>query len=137
MEPSNAKELIELLSDRATAWHALWTVLYTISAALVTIIASGKFLPKYRRLASSIAVLGFLLFAAGNYEALDQMRQQRAAVVEYVKEKAKDSPQIIKVAEASAPPDQMSLRIYHWGLCIFVIALLVALPAFQKKADKD
>jgi hypothetical protein len=32
---------------------------------------------------SSPAVLGFLVFSAGNYTALDEMRKQREAVVEF------------------------------------------------------
>ncbi|MGQ0794347.1 MAG: hypothetical protein ACT4NX_09755 [Deltaproteobacteria bacterium] len=135
MEPSTAKELIGILSERASAWQALWTVFYTVSATLVTLIASGKLLPKYRYIASSVAVVGFLLFAAGNYQALNDMRTQRSAIVEYVKEKAKDSPQIITVAEAAAPPSLTQLRIYHWGLCVFIVVLLVALPAFQKPPE--
>jgi len=135
MDPSAAKELIGLLSERASAWQALWTVFYTVSAAIVTLIASGKLLPKYRWLASSIAVAGFLLFAAGNYRALDELRKQREAIVEYVKIKAKDTPQIIAVAEASAPPSLADLRAYHWGLSVFVVVLLFAIPAFQKAPE--
>ncbi len=131
MDPSAAKELIELMSERATAWHALWTVFYTVSAALVTLIASGKLLPKHRRAASLIAIIGYILFAVGNFQALDEMRKQREAVIEFVKDKAKESSHIVAVADASAPPCLQELRIYHWGLCIFVIVLLAAIPAFQ------
>lgn len=135
MDVSTAKELIGLLSERASAWQALWTVFYTVSAAIVTLIASGKLLPKYRRVASTVAVAGFLLFATGNYKALNELRKQREAVVEFVKDKAKDTPHIIAVAEASAPPSHSELRIYHWGLCIFVVVLLCAIPAFQKAPE--
>ena len=57
-------------------------------------------------------------------------------LVEFAKEKAKDTPQIMAVAQASEPPSLSELRIYHWGLCIFVVALLFGIPAFQK-APKD
>jgi hypothetical protein len=132
LDASTAKDLTQLMSERAAAWNGLWTVFYTVSAALVTLIASGKLLPKYRIAASSIAVVGFILFAAGNYRALNEMRKQRAAVVDFVIEKAKETPQIIAVAKASVPPTLQDLRIYHWGLCVFVVVLLVAIPAFQK-----
>jgi hypothetical protein len=132
MDASAAKELIALLDERASAWQAYWTVFYTVSAAIVTLVASGKLLPRYRKLASLIAIAGFLVFAAGNYQALATMRVQREAVVEFVKERAAGSPHIVKVAEASAPPTQMQLRAYHWGLCLFVAVLLAALPAFQQ-----
>jgi hypothetical protein len=82
-----------------------------------------------------VAVAGFLLFAAGNYKALDELRKQRDAVVQFVTEKAKDSPQIIAFAEASAPPSIAELRVYHWGLCVFVVVLLCAIPAFQKAPE--
>lgn len=135
MTPSDAKELIGLLAERSAAWQALWTVFYTVSAAIVTLIASGKLLPKYRWVASSIAVAGFLLFAAGNYRALDELRKQREAVVQFVKDKAQDTPPIIAVAAASAPPSLSDLQLYHWGLCGFVVVLLVAIPAFQKAPE--
>ncbi len=135
MEAAAAKELIGLLSERASAWQGLWTTFYTVSAAIVTLIATGKILPKYRWAASLLAVVGYLFFAAGNYRALDELRKQRNAVVEFVKVKAKDTPQLIAVAEASAPPSPTELRIYHWGLSIFIVALLFAIPAFQKAAN--
>jgi hypothetical protein len=135
MNPADAKELIGLLSERASAWQALWTVFYTVSAAIVTLIASGKLLPKYRWLASSVAAAGFLLFAAGNYRALDEVRKQRVALVQFVTEKAKDAPQIVAVADASVPPTLRDLRAYHWGLCGFVVVLLFAIPALQKAPE--
>jgi hypothetical protein len=128
---SIAKELISMLSERSSAWQALWTVFYTVSAAIVTLIASGKLLPEYRWATSSVAAAGFLLFAYGNYRALDELRKQRNAVVEYVKENAKDCPHIFAVAEAASPPTLYNLRAYHWGLCAFVVVLLFAIPAFQ------
>jgi hypothetical protein len=134
MESAQAKELVGLLSERAGAWQALWTTFYTVSAAIVTLIASGKFLPELRWVASSIAAVGFLLFAAGNYSALGALRKQRDAMVHFVKDKARDDPYITVLAEASAPPDLAKLRMYHWGLCVFVVVLLFAIPAFQKAA---
>lgn len=131
MESSTAKELIGLMSERASSWQALWTVFYTVSAALVTLIASGKFLPQHRLAASLISIIGYMLFAAGNFLALDGMRKQRKAVIEFVKDKAIESPYILAVADASAPPSQNRLRFYHWGLCIFVIVLLAVIPKFQ------
>lgn len=135
MSPSDAKELIGLLSERSAAWNALWTIFYTVSAAIVTLIASGKLLPKYRWAASTIAALGFLLFAAGNYRSLDELRIQREGVVQYVKEKTQDTPSISAVADASIPPTRIDLRLYHWGLCGFVVVLLFAIPAFQKAPE--
>lgn len=132
MEASVAKELIALLAERSSAWQAYWTVFYTVAAAIVTLVASGKLLPKFRKLASAIAVVGFLVFAAGNYQALSTMRVQREAVVAFVIEKASANPHITRVAEASAPPSEAQLRAYHWGLCIFVIVLLITIPAFQQ-----
>jgi hypothetical protein len=134
MDAAEAKELIGLLSERAGAWQALWTTFYTVSAAIVTLIASGKFLPKLRLSASAIAAAGFLLFATGNYQALDEVRTQREAVVSFVKDKARQDPHITAVAGASAPPNVVRLRLYHWGLCAFVVVLLFALPAFQRKS---
>jgi hypothetical protein len=52
----------------------------------------------------------------------------------FVKDKSRHDPRITAVAEASAPPNATWLRIYHWGLCVFVVALLFALPAFQRKS---
>lgn len=121
-----------LLADRSNAWKGYWTVLYPVAGAIVTLVASGKLLPRYRWLASSLAAVGFLVFAAGNYHALDSMRVQRNAVVAFVKEKAANSPQIAAIAEASAPPTQTELRVYHWGLCLFVVVLLFAIPPFQQ-----
>lgn len=138
MDPSDAKNLIELLAGRSSAWNALWTVFYTVGAAIVGVIASGKLLSKHRTAASTIAVLGFLIFAFGNYRALEEMRKQREAVVEFVKKKAaeKQSTEITALAEASAPPTVVELRAYHWSLTLFVVALLVLIPRFLS-APKD
>jgi hypothetical protein len=135
MDAAEAKELIGLLSERAGAWQTLWTTFYTVSAAIVTLIASGKFLPKRRWFASAIAAAGFLLFTAGNYQALGELRKQREALVSFVKDKARDSRHITAVADASAPPGAAKFRIYHWGLSVFVVVLLFAIPAFQRKND--
>lgn len=138
MDPSDAKNLIELLAGRSSAWNGLWTVFYTVGAALVGVIASGKLLSKHRTAASAIAVLGFLVFAVGNYQALEDMRKQREAVVAFVKNKAgeKQSTEIAALAEASAPPSTVELRVYHWSLSLFVVTLLVLIPRFLS-APKD
>ncbi len=132
METAQAKELLSLLSERTGTWQALWTTYYTVSGALVTLIASGKFLPGRWWAASAIAAAAFLLFAAGNFRALDELRKQRDALVHFVKDKARDDPHITVVAEASAPPDLEKLRMYYWGLSVLVVVLMFAIPAFQK-----
>jgi hypothetical protein len=76
MELSDAKDLIELLAGRSGAWNGLWTVFYTVGVAIVGVVASGKLLSKHRTVASTIAVLGFLIFAVGNYHALEEMWNQ-------------------------------------------------------------
>lgn len=105
MNTSDAKDLIELLAGRSAVWNALWTIFYTVGAAIVSVIASGKLISNRRSLASLIAVVGFLVFAVGNFKALDEMRKQREAVVDFVKVKAQqaNSPEIIAVAKASKP----------------------------------
>jgi hypothetical protein len=134
MEPATAKDLIELLAERATAWHALWAVFYTVSAAVVALVASGKVATKRRWLVSAIVAVGFLFFAGGNYLALEQVRKQRVALVEFVKEKAVKELHVRTAAEALMPPSVCELRAYHWGLCLFVVILLFAIPALQKTA---
>lgn len=138
MDPSEAKILIELLAGRSIAWNSFWTVFYTVGAAIVGVVANGKLLSKHRTAASIIAVLGFLVFAVGNYQALEEMRKQREAIVAYVKKQAfeKQSSEIIALAEASAPPSAAELRIYHWSLSLFIVALLVLIPRFLN-APKD
>lgn len=55
MEPPTARELIQLMADRSSAWQSLWTVFYTVSAVIVSLV-------------------GYLLLAAGNYQALNELR---------------------------------------------------------------
>ena len=134
MSTSEAKDLVSLLAERSNAWQGLWTLFYTVSAATITLIASGKFMPKYRVHASILAAVLFLLFAGSNYMALEEVRKQRVAVVEFVKEKADGSPPIIAVAAAGVPPGCTQLKSYYWGICAFVVVLLWAIPAFQKQS---
>src|SRR4030095_1458380 len=103
MNTSDAKDLIELLAGRSAAWNALWTVFYTVGAAIVGVITTGKLISNRRSVASLIAVVGFLVFAVGNFKALDEMRKQRGAVVDFVKAKAQqaNSTEITAVAKAS------------------------------------
>jgi hypothetical protein len=131
LSTSEAKDLVSLLAERASAWQGLWTLLYTVSAAIVALIASGKLMPEHRGTVSTIAAVGFLLFAVGNYIALYDLQKQRVAIVEFVKEKATGSPHIIAVAQAAAPLRLVWLNVYHWGLCAFVIILLFVMPAYQ------
>jgi hypothetical protein len=74
MEASTARELIQLLADRSSAWQSLWTVFSTVSAAVVGLVASDKLLVRYRMAASLVAVVGYLVFAVGNYQALNKLR---------------------------------------------------------------
>jgi hypothetical protein len=138
MNISDAKDLIELLAGRSAAWNALWTLFYTVGAAIVGVIASGKLISNRRSLASLIAVIGFLVFAVGNFKALDAMRKQREAVVDFVEVKAQqtNSPEIIAVAKASKPPSFFELCVYHWTLSAAVVAVLVFIPRFLG-ASKD
>jgi hypothetical protein len=133
MDTAAAKDLVTMLTERANVWQGYWTVFYTVAAAIVTLVASGKLLPRYRLLTSVIAVVGFLVFAAGNYKALSTTRVQREALVAFVKEKAASSPHVMAIAEAAEPPTLSELRLYHWGLCVFVVTLLIAIPAFQRR----
>jgi hypothetical protein len=138
MNTSDAKDLIELLAGRSAAWNALWTVFYTVGAAIVGVIATGKLISNRRSVASLIAVVGFLVFAVGNFKALDEMRKQRGAVVDFVKAKAQqaNSTEITAVAKASEPPSFFELCVYHWTLSAFVVATLVFIPRFLG-APKD
>jgi hypothetical protein len=135
MAAHEVKELIELIAMPLSIWQSLWTTFYTVSAAIVALVTSGKILPKMRRLVSTIAALGFLIFAVGNYEALAQVREQRVAIVCHVSAAAADNPHIREFANASEPTSLFWLRFYHWGLCIFVLVLLFGMPAFQKDED--
>lgn len=132
MEPSIAKTLIDILAERSAAWNSLWTVFYTVGVAIVGIVASGKLLSKNRTAASIIAALGFLIFAVGNYAALNEVRVQRESVVAYVKKNAEEnkSPEIATLAEASSPPSVFQLLLYHWSLTLFVVVLIVVMPRF-------
>jgi len=133
MDAADAKNLIELLAGRSAAWNSLWTVFYTVAAAIVGVIASGTLLSSSRSAASAIAVVGFLVFAVGNYHALDEMRKQREAVTAFVKRVAteKQCTELVALAEASSPPTVGELRAYHWALSAFVVTLLVLIPRFQ------
>ena len=134
MNITDFKDLMSLLADRSSAWQQLWNLLYTVAGAIVALVASGKVPPQYRRLVSVLTTIGFLVFATGNYRALETMRVQREAVVAFVKAQSGGNPQLLALAEASAPPTENELRLYHWGLSLFVSGLLFALPAFQRKA---
>jgi fatty-acid desaturase len=57
MDATEAKNLIELLAGRSAAWSSLWTMFYTIAAAVVGVVASGKLLGNRRTVASAIAAL--------------------------------------------------------------------------------
>ena len=135
MDTSDAKNLIELLTSRSAAWNSLWTMFYTVAAAIVGVIASGKLVSGHHIEASLIAAFGFLVFAAGNYRALDEMRKQREAVVEFVKCKAREenSREIETLAVASSPPSATDLKKYHWTLSVFVVALLLLIPYYSGK----
>jgi hypothetical protein len=105
MEPSDAKALLEILANRSDAWQALWTTLYTVSAAVVTLVASGKLLPQQRFLASSLLGGLFVFFAAGNYFALSDAREQRQAAVDYAMAVAAEA----SASDASIVPN--SIRV--------------------------
>jgi hypothetical protein len=151
MDISGAKELVELLAVRTEAWNTLWDVYKVVAVAIVGIVASGKILKDHQRMASIIAIIGFLVFSIGNFTALDEMRKQRDALVNYVisyveaqneKEdttlfKKKANNEIIMFAKASMPPSRENLRTYHWLLDVFVVLLLFFLPKFQKLPDES
>jgi hypothetical protein len=124
MEPSRAKELIGLLSERSIAWQSLWNVFYTVAGAIVTLILSGKLPGAMLCFASSVSTIVFLLFAVGNYRSLNELRKQREALIDFVIENAEGNPHIKKIARAAAPPTPSGLKIYHWGLSILVVVLL-------------
>jgi hypothetical protein len=128
METSAAKELLGLLSEHTGKWQNLWTTFYTVAAATLTLIASGKVDAEHIWAIAPIASAMFLIFAAGNYQALESMRQQRGALLEFMSEKAADSPHLLAVVTAAAPPSRNNLRVYHWGLSSLIVALLWVLP---------
>lgn len=132
MEPSVAKTLIDILAERSSAWNSLWTVFYTVGAAIVGIVASGKLLSKHRTVASVIAMLGFLIFAAGNYMALNEVRKQRESIVAYVEKQAeeKQSMEISALAKVSCPPSLFQLTMYHGSLTLFIVVLIAVIPRY-------
>ena len=135
MDTVGPKELLDLLAEWNGMWQQYWNVLYTVAAAMVTLVASIKTDPRFRRILSATAAVGFLLFAAGNYMALYEMRMQRENVVAFVEAKAGSNPQVAAVAKAAEPPSLPRLDLYHWGLCAFVVVLLFAVPEFRARSD--
>jgi hypothetical protein len=135
MDAMTAKDLVGLLFERNSAWQAQWTVFYAVSAAIITLVASGRFLPKYRWRASIISGFLFIVFAIGNYHALNQLRKQRHAIVELVMQETKDGPEMRTLVEEARPPSLEWFIFYHWGLSVLVVLLLFAIPAFQKTED--
>jgi len=132
MEPSIAKTLIDILAERSSTWNSLWTVFYTVGVASVGIVASGKLLSKHRTAVSVIVALGFLIFAVGNYLALNEVRKQRESIVAYVTKTAeeKQSTDIVTLAEASSPSSDLQLKGYHWSLTCFIVLLIVLIPRY-------
>ena len=59
-ELSQIKDIVALLTEGSAAWQSLWTIFYTVSAAVVALIASGKIQTPYRWPASTLALVGFL-----------------------------------------------------------------------------
>ena len=120
MELSQIKDIVALLTERSAAWQSLWTVFYTVSAAVVTLIASGKIQTPCRWPASTLASVGLVLFAAGNYRALNQVRLQREALVAMteLRASAAKSEDLVHFAQAWLPPTLSELRLYHGG-CVF------------------
>ena len=128
----DVKALLEILASHSSNWNGAWTFFSTVSVAIVAVVASGKILPRHRWAASIMAAVGFLVFATGNFIALDHLREQREAVSEFVILKAKEKKydQVLAVAKASEPPTAGNLKLYHWSLCAFVVVLLLLIPRF-------
>jgi hypothetical protein len=92
---------------------------------------SARAASPYRRNASAIASIGYLVFAAGNFYALEQLRRQRQALTAFALRMTQDSS-VLEAVKATAPSSRWVFYVYYWGLFVFVVVLLWAIPAVQK-----
>lgn len=127
MEDSLAKELLTLAFQRAEAWHSLWNLYYTVAAATLAIVLSGK-LPGDSKRVRVVLIVLFLVFAGGNYGALHDTREQRHALTAAVHAGARVEAYRM-VAKAAEPPKWWMVILFHIALDLSVVALIWVAPS--------
>jgi hypothetical protein len=137
MTVDNAKTLLDMIEGLHSHWQTLWTVFYTVAAALVALVASDKINWKWTSHVSIVFSIVFSIFAFGNYEALCDMRIERQALVEFGSSIPGMDSSLLRMIEASGPPKPWELNLYHWSLWLLVIALFWVLPKRSGEGAKS
>jgi len=127
------KQLLAFLFQRADATQTFWNFYAGAVTAALGLVTAGKSEWLNRWVCAGLTV-AFVVFAVGNFIALDAMRAQRQELMEVAKE-VKGYSRIERVVTAVRPPTKEQLRLFHGALDLGTVGAIWGVPIARRRYE--
>lgn len=127
------KQLLAFMFQRADATQTFWNFYAGAVTAVLGLVTAGKaeWLNRWVCLGITFA---FLVFAVGNFIALDAVRAQRQELMNVAKA-VKGYAQMENVVAAVRPPTKQQLRLFHGALDVGTVVAIWGVPIARRRYE--
>jgi hypothetical protein len=126
------QDALSFLFQRTNATQTFWNFYVTVATALLAFLAAAK-TPWINKAICFVLTIGFLVFAAANFGALNQTITQRAALISLIPKLASYDPSLQGVIKSSMPPTACELKLFHGALDAAIVALIWIIPYIRRR----
>lgn len=130
-------QAVSLVFEQFSAWQTQWLFFYTVGAALLALLASGKLERDSKGLRIALSII-FIVFAIGHIRAVRDIREQRSLLIQAVlsDQQLASFHSAVKAAE---PPTKAELTAFHMAIDALVIVLfwLIPIASQSQRASKE
>ncbi len=137
MNPLGLQETLEFVFVRADAMQGFWNLYIVVVTAILGFLGSSK-LAWRTHIVPAVLTIGFLLFAASNFWALNSARRQREGLIAHAQSQLAQNERadLGRVLEAVAPPSESLLRSFHGALDLAVLAAIWLIPYARRTSNR-
>lgn len=135
-DPLSLQQTLEFVFARADAMQTFWNLYIVVVTAILGFLGSSK-LAWRTHIVPTVLTIGFLLFAASNFWALDSARRQREGLIAHAETQLvpNEGADLGRVLGAVAPPSESLLRLFHAALDLAVLAAIWLIPFVRRTSD--
>jgi hypothetical protein len=127
------KDLLGFLFQRADATQTFWNFYVGAVTAVLALVTAGRAEWLNRWVCLGLTAV-FLVFAAGNFRALDSVRSQREQLIDVARQ-VKGYERVEKVVMAVRPPSPGTLYVFHGSLDVAVIVAIWGIPFARRRHE--
>jgi len=121
-------ELIKILIDRGSYMNTYWNFYIVVTSAIIGILATGKEFTRLKAVRGLLCIV-FILFAASNFFAIQNLIDQRSALANQLTSAVPD-----EIMGTLRPQNVILYAAFHVLLDVVVVACILRIPWHSMKA---